>query len=113
MDSESLARLLQDFLSGSRDVVVLEDDSVIFDLSQAKYSVAAEYGKCLLQFWSAESNVVRRVIQAAAKGGVLRLSAQRLGQTRASNLGFAGIATAEVFPSAGPFELCTGASWSE
>lgn len=30
--------------------------------------------------------MVRRVIQAEAKGGVLRLSAQRLGQTRASKL---------------------------
>jgi len=86
MDSESLARLLQDFLSGSRDAVVLEDGGVIFDLSQAKYSVAAEYGKCLLQFWSAERNAVRRVVEAEVKNDVLKLLVQRLGQARPSKL---------------------------
>jgi hypothetical protein len=45
MESESVARLLQDFLSGSSDAVVLEDGAVIFDLSQAKYSVAAGWWK--------------------------------------------------------------------
>jgi hypothetical protein len=86
MDYESLARLLQDFLSGSRDAVVLEDGGVIFDLSQAKYSIAAEYGKCLLQFWSAERNLVRRVVDAEVRNDVLLLSVQRLGQARPSKL---------------------------
>lgn len=86
MDYESLARALQEFLSGSRDAVVLEDGAVIFDLSEARYSVAAERGKCLLQFWSAERNVVRRVIEAEVRNNVLLLSVQRLGQVRPSKL---------------------------
>lgn len=86
MDSEALAGLLQDFLSGSRDALVVEEGAAIFDLSQAKYSVAAEYGKCLLQFWSGERNVVRRVVEAEVKNDVLLLSVQRLGQARPSKL---------------------------
>lgn len=86
MDSDSLACLLQGFLSGSRDAVVLEDGAVIFDLAESKYAVAAEHGKCLLQFWSAERNVVRRVVEAEVRNDVLNLSVQRLGQARPSKL---------------------------
>ena len=86
MDSESLVRTLQDFLSTSRDAVALEDGSVAFDLSCAKYSVTGEHGKCLLHLWSAERNIVRRVMDAEVKNGVLHLAVQRMGQIRPSKL---------------------------
>ena len=86
VDSESLVRALQDFLATSRDAVVLEDGSISFDLSCAKYSVSGEHGKCLLHLWSAERNIVRRVMDAEVRNGVLRLTVQRMGQTRPSKL---------------------------
>src|SRR5512138_563689 len=86
MDSESLVRSLRDFLAGSSQAVVLEEGTVVFDLSYAKYSVSGEHGKCLLHLWSAERNIVRRVLEAETKNNTLRLWVQRLGQARPSKL---------------------------
>src|SRR5438309_10818369 len=46
--SESLARVVGDFLQGSRDAVILENGGGAFDLTQSKYSISGERGKCLL-----------------------------------------------------------------
>jgi hypothetical protein len=83
---ESLLLALQEFLSASRDAVVLEDGAVVFDLAMAKYSVSGEYNKCLLHIWSAERNMVRRVLDAQVKSDVLHLAVQRLGQSRPAKL---------------------------
>ena len=86
MTPESLRRTVSDFLAESRAAVVIEDGAAVFDLTEAKYSISGEYNKCLLQFWSHERNVVRRVLDAEMKGGSLRLMVQRMGQTRPSKL---------------------------
>lgn len=86
MTPESLTRTVQDFLSEASGAVVLEDGAVMFDLTQAKYSISGEYNKCLLHFWSAERNTVRRVLDAEMRSGTLRLAVQRLGQTRPTKL---------------------------
>ncbi len=62
--------------------MVVEGGEVIFDLATAKYSCAAEHGKCLLHLWSEERNTVRRVLDSEMKNGVLRLRVQRFGQAR-------------------------------
>jgi hypothetical protein len=81
-----LPRLLGDFLGASRDALVLEDGQQLFDLANARYSVTSDRGRCLLHLWSAEHNVVRRVLSAELKGGVLRIAAQRFGQAKPSRL---------------------------
>jgi hypothetical protein len=86
VDSESLVRGLQDFLATSRDAVVVEDGAVSFDLAGAKYSISGDHGKCLLHLWSAERNIVRRVLDAEVKNGALCLAVQRMGQSRPSKL---------------------------
>jgi hypothetical protein len=86
MTSESLSRELEDFLAGSRGAVVLENGAVVFDLTQAKYSVSGEFNKCLLHLWSAERNIVRRVLDVEIKHETLRLAVQRLGQARPTKL---------------------------
>ena len=86
MTPESLSQLLSEFLTGAGGAVVLEDGVVSFDLASARYSISGEYNKCLLHLWSAERNVVRRVLDAEVKGGSLRLAVQRMGQTRPSKL---------------------------
>jgi hypothetical protein len=83
---EFMIQVLQDFLAGSRDALVLEDGSVAFDLAMARYSVTGEHNKCLLHLWSAERNTVRRVLDAQVKNDVLHLAVQRLGQSRPSRL---------------------------
>jgi hypothetical protein len=65
---------------------VLDDGAAVFDLAQAKYSISGEHNKCLLHLWSAERNLVRRVLDVEIKHEVLRLAVQRLGQTRPGKL---------------------------
>jgi hypothetical protein len=84
--TESLARTVQDFVAASRDAVVLENGLVLFHLATSKYSISAEHSKCLLHLWSAERNIVRRVLDAELKNDVLRLSVLRLGQAQPSKL---------------------------
>lgn len=86
MTPETLVHTVEDFLAGSRDAVVVEDGAVAFDLAQAKYAILGEHNKCLLHLWSAERNVVRRVVEADVKYDVLRLAVQRLGQSRPTKL---------------------------
>ncbi|MGH9504038.1 MAG: hypothetical protein ACRD20_14395 [Terriglobales bacterium] len=86
MTPEALARTVEDFLAGARDAVVLDDGAAVFDLAQAKYSISGEYNKCLLHLWSAERNLVRRVLDVEIKHEVLRLTVQRLGQTSPGKL---------------------------
>ncbi len=86
MTPEALTRTVEDFLAGARDAIVLDDGAAVFDLAQAKYSISGERNKCLLHLWSAERNLVRRVLDVEVKHEVLRLAVQRLGQTRAGKL---------------------------
>jgi hypothetical protein len=86
MTPEALARTVEDFLAGARDAIVLDDGATVFDLAQAKYSISGEHNKCLLHLWSAERNLVRRVLDVEIKHEVLRLAVQRLGQTRPGKL---------------------------
>jgi hypothetical protein len=86
MTPESLVRTLEEFLASARDAQVIEDGAVVFDFADAKYSVSGEHNKCLLHFWSAERNVVRRVLDAQIKNDVLRFLVQRLGQSKPTKI---------------------------
>jgi hypothetical protein len=83
---DSLVRTVGDFLAGSRAAVILENGAVVFDLAHSKYSISGEYNKCLLHLWSAERNVVRRVLDLEVKNEVPRLMVQRLGAARPTKL---------------------------
>jgi hypothetical protein len=74
--------MVEEFLAGSHDAVVIENGAVAFDLVSAKYAVSGEHDKCVLHLWSSQRNVVRRVLEAEVKNEVLRLAVQRLGQTK-------------------------------
>jgi hypothetical protein len=86
MTPEQLTRSIEDFLATARNAVLLEDNTVLFDLAQSKYSISGDHNKCLLHVWSTERNLVRRVIEAELKHETLRLAVQRLGQSRPSKL---------------------------
>jgi hypothetical protein len=86
MKPEALVRTVEEFLVSASDAVVTEEGVIAFDLANTKYSVSGEHNKCLLHLWSAERNVVRRVLDVEIKNGVLRLPVQRLGQARPTKL---------------------------
>jgi hypothetical protein len=52
----------------------------------ARYSVAESHGRCLLQLWSEERNVVRTVLDAQPRAQSLRLSTRRMGAAKPQTL---------------------------
>ena len=83
---EIIARALEDFLAEHPRAVVLEDGKALFDMREAKYSLATEHGRCTLHLWDENRNLVRKVSATTSRNGVLRLSTHRFGQTRPQTL---------------------------
>jgi len=83
---QQIAAALEEFLAEHQKAVVLEDGKVLFDMRAAKYSLITEHGRCALQLWSEERNIVRRVSRTAERTGMLRLTTHRFGQTRPGSL---------------------------
>ncbi|HEY2115358.1 MAG TPA: hypothetical protein VGJ51_09720 [Candidatus Angelobacter sp.] len=82
MGPDLLARTLQEFLAEARSGVVMEDGQVLFDLESAQYSVSSKKDRCLLHLWSQERNLVRNVLDAESKNGILTLTVRRFAQAR-------------------------------
>jgi len=82
MTPDLLSRSLNEFLSEARSGVVIEDGQVIFDLESAEYSVSCQKDRCLLHLWSQERNIVRNVVDAESKNGILTLTVRRFAQAR-------------------------------
>jgi hypothetical protein len=87
---EQIAAALEVFLAEHPKAVVAEDGKVLFGMRAAKYSLTTEHGRCTLQLWSEERNIVRQVSAAVERGALrdrmLRLTVHRFGQTRPSSL---------------------------
>ncbi|HEX7158578.1 MAG TPA: hypothetical protein VF214_06175, partial [Edaphobacter sp.] len=83
---EEIARGLEAFLAEHPRAWVLEDGKAIFEMRTAKYRLSTEHGRCTLHLWSEERNLVRRLISASPRNGILRLSALRFGQTKPHSL---------------------------
>jgi hypothetical protein len=82
---EQIAAAIAEFCERHPETAVLEDGKAIFDLregaaSPAKFALNVEHERCMLHLWSEERNLVRRVVSAAERNGVLRLDTLRFGQ---------------------------------
>jgi hypothetical protein len=86
-----LARELESFFAEHPQAAVLDEGRVIFDMRTARYSLAAEQGRCLLHLWSEERNIVRTICGLQSRKDSLRLETRRFGHSRAQLL--------EVVPS--------------
>jgi hypothetical protein len=82
LSAETLARELESFLLEHPGAAVLEDGRVLFDMREARYAVSAEHGRCVLQLWSEERNIVRTVTGLDVRKDALRLQVRRFGQTK-------------------------------
>ena len=83
---EQIAEMLRAFLQAHADGAALEDGKAVFDLASAQHRVLTEHGRCTLQLWSGERNLVRTVVAAAERNGSLRLSTRRFGHTQSKAL---------------------------
>ncbi len=83
-----LARRIAEYLVEHPAAAVLEDGRVKFDMRSARYSVSEAHGRCLLQLWSEEVNLVRSVVGIEERGKCLRIATRRMGVSRLQSLQF-------------------------
>ena len=79
-----LAQTIESYLADHPAAALLEDGRVLFDMRTARYSVAESHGRCLLQFWSDERNLVRTVVDVQQRAQCLRLITRRMGASQAA-----------------------------
>jgi len=79
---EQLAQAIESFLADHPEAAVLEEGRVLFDLRLAHYSLSAQHGRCVLQLWSDECNLVRTVVEVQQRTQCLRLITRRMGVTK-------------------------------
>ena len=81
-----LAQSIESYLAGHPAAALLEDGRVVFDLRTARYSVSESHGRCLLEMWSDERNLVRTVVDVQERAQCLRIVTRRMGAARPQTL---------------------------
>jgi hypothetical protein len=77
-----LAQAIENYLADHPAAALLEDGRVAFDMRTARYSVGESHGRCLLQFWSDERNLMRTVVEVQQRAHSLRVMTRRMGMSR-------------------------------
>jgi hypothetical protein len=83
---EILARKIEEYLADHAAAAVLEDGRVLFDMRSSHYSVTESHGRCLLQLWSDERNLMRTVVGVQERAQCLRLTTRRMGAAKPQSL---------------------------
>ena len=76
---ERLAQIIEEYLAEHPAAALLEDGRVLFDMRTARYAVSEQHGRCILQLWSEERNLMRTVVEAQERAQCLRLTTRRMG----------------------------------
>jgi len=74
-----LVRAVEDYLTANPTTQVLEDGRMLFDMRTARCSVTEAHGRCLLQLWSEDRNLMRTVVAVEPRARSLRLLTRRMG----------------------------------
>ena len=77
-----LAQSIEEYLAEHPAAAVLEDGRVLFDLRIARYAVSESHGRCLLQLWSEDRNLMRTVVEVQKRAHCLRLLTRRMGAAK-------------------------------
>jgi hypothetical protein len=77
-----LVQSIETYLADHPGAVLLEDGRVLFDMRTARYAVSESHGRCLLQLWSEERNLVRTVVEVKERAQCLRVMTRRMGATK-------------------------------
>jgi hypothetical protein len=80
--TEQLAHSIEEYLAVHPAAALLEDGRVLFDMRTARYSVTESHGRCLVQFWSEERNLMRTVVDVQERAQCLRLMTRRMGAAK-------------------------------
>ena len=84
--AERLARQIEIYLADHPAAALLEDGRVLFDMRSARYAVSEQHGRCLLQLWSEERNLMRTVAGVEERAQCLRLVTRRMSAARPQTL---------------------------
>jgi hypothetical protein len=79
---DQLTRNIEEYLAEHPAAAVIEDGRVVFDMRTAHYAVTESHGRCLLQLWSEERNLVRTVVEVQERAQCLRLVTRRMGAAK-------------------------------
>jgi len=77
-----LAEAIESFLAAHPAAALLEDGRVLFEMRTARYCVEESHGRCLLQLWSEERNLVRTVVEVKQRAQSLRIATRKMGAAR-------------------------------
>jgi hypothetical protein len=77
-----LVSIVETYLAAHPAAAFLEDGRVLFDMRTARCSVEESHGRCLLQLWSGERNLVRTVVDVKPRAQSLRLATRKMGAAR-------------------------------
>ncbi len=77
-----LAKSIEEYLAEHPAAAVLEDGRVVFDMRNARYAICESHGRCVLQLWSEERNLIRTVVEVQSRAQCLRLMTRRMGAPR-------------------------------
>jgi hypothetical protein len=77
-----LAQSLEEYMADNPAAALIEDGRVLFDMRIAHYAVTEAHGRCLLQLWSEERNLMRTVVEVQERAQCLRLMTRRMGVTK-------------------------------
>ena len=80
--ADRLAKRIEEYLLEHSAAALLEDGRILFDMRTARYSVTESHGRCLLQLWSEERNLVRSVVEVQERAQCLRLMTRRMGAAK-------------------------------
>ncbi len=80
--AELLAKSIENYLVDHPAAALLEDGRVAFDMRFARYAVSESRGRCLLQLWSEERNLVRTVVAVQGRAQCLRLTTRKMGAAK-------------------------------
>jgi hypothetical protein len=79
LSAAKLAEILEEYLAAHPVAALLEDGRVLFDMRLARYSITESHGRCLLQLWSEDRNIVRTVVEIQPRAQCLRVITRRMG----------------------------------
>jgi hypothetical protein len=79
---EKLARELEEYFAAHPEAAILEEGRGLFDMRLARYSVTESHGRCLLQLWSDERNLMRTVVGVEHRAQSLRILTRKMGAAK-------------------------------
>jgi hypothetical protein len=77
-----LVKCIEEYLADHPAAALLEDGRILFDMRIARYAISESHGRCLLQLWSDERNLVRTVLETQQRAQCLRLMTRRMGAAK-------------------------------